>query len=75
GVVVTEVVPGSPADRAGVEQYDVIVEMNGEKIENSIDLRQHLYNKTEIGDILNMKVYRSGKIVEIQLKLSESTQL
>lgn len=75
GVVVTEVVPGSPADRAGVEQYDVIVEMNGEKIENSIDLRQHLYNKTEIGDILNMKVYRSGKIVELQLKLSESTQL
>lgn len=75
GVVVSEVVPGSPADRAGVQQYDVIVEMNGEKIENSIDLRQHLYNKTEIGDILNMKVYRSGKMVELQLKLTESTQL
>lgn len=75
GVVVTEVVQGSPADRAGVQQYDVIVEMDGEKIENSIDLRQHLYNKTKIGDTLNMKVYRSGKLIELQLKLTESTQL
>lgn len=75
GVVVTEVVPGSPADRAGVEQYDVIVEMDGQKIENSIDLRQHLYNETEIGDTLKMKVYRAGKMIELQLKLTEGSQL
>ncbi len=75
GVVVTEVVPGSPADRAGVEQYDVIVEMDGQKIENSIDLRQHLYNETEIGDTLKMKVYRAGKMMELQLKLTEGSQL
>lgn len=75
GVVVTEVVPGSPADRAGIEQYDVIVEMDGQKIENSIDLRQHLYNETEIGDTLKMKVYRAGKMMELQLKLTEGSQL
>ncbi|RKJ31025.1 serine protease, partial [Butyricicoccus sp. 1XD8-22] len=47
GVVVSEVVQGSPAYRAGVKQYDVVIEMDGVKIENSIDLRQHLYNETE----------------------------
>ncbi|RKJ55603.1 2-alkenal reductase, partial [Butyricicoccus sp. 1XD8-22] len=42
---------------------------------NSIDLRQHLYNETEIGDTINMKVYRQGKIVELNLKLTEGTNV
>ncbi|WP_081976142.1 S1C family serine protease [Ureibacillus manganicus] len=75
GVVVSEVVKGSPADRAGVKQYDVIVEMDGEKVENSIDLRQHLYNETEIGDTLMIKVYRQGEMVELELKLTEGTSV
>ncbi|MED3661640.1 S1C family serine protease [Ureibacillus sp. FSL K6-8385] len=75
GVVVSEVVPGSPADRAGVKQYDVIVEMDGQKIENSIDLRKYLYNEKEIGDTLKVKVYRSGKEMELKLKLTEGSQL
>ncbi|TSI11093.1 S1C family serine protease [Lysinibacillus sp. BW-2-10] len=75
GVVVSEVVRGSSADKAGVQQYDVIVEMDGQKIENSIDLRQHLYNETDIGDTLPIKVYRQGKLVELQLTLTEGTTL
>ena len=73
GVVVGEVVRGSAADEAGMKQYDVIVEMDGEPIENSIDLRQHLYTKTAIGDKLNVKVYRAGKEMSIELVLKEST--
>jgi serine protease Do len=75
GVVVTEVVPGSPADRAGMEKYDVIVEMDGKPIENSIDLRQHLYNDTKIGDTMKVKVYRQGKMMELKVKLTEGSQL
>ncbi|MBM7609474.1 serine protease Do [Lysinibacillus composti] len=75
GVVVNEVVNGSAADSAGVEQYDVIVEMDGKKIENSIDLRKHLYNEKEIGSKMNIKVYRQGKIVEIELTLTDHTTL
>lgn len=75
GVVVSEVVQGSAADKAGIEQYDVIVEMDGQKIENSIDLRQHLYNETDIGDTLSLKVYRQGKIVDLKLTLTEGTSI
>lgn len=75
GVVVSEVVQGSAADKAGIEQYDVIVEMDGQKIENSIDLRQHLYNETNIGDTLSLKVYRQGKIVDLKLTLTEGTSI
>ena len=66
---------GSAADKAGLQQYDVIVEMDGQKIENSIQLRKHLYNEKAIGDTLQIKVYREGKIVEAQLELVENAQL
>lgn len=73
GVVVSEVVAGSAAGNAGVEQYDVIVEMGGKKVENAIDLRQYLYNETDIGDTITIKVYRQGKLVELKLTLTEGT--
>lgn len=75
GVVVTEVVRGSAAENAGVQQYDVIVEMDGIKIEDSIDLRKHLYNEKKVGDELTVKVYRQGKMQELTLKLIDNTTL
>lgn len=75
GVVVDEVVPNSPAEKAGMETYDVIVEMDGKKVEDTIDLRKHLYNEKEIGEDLKVKVYRQGKIVELTLKLVETDAL
>lgn len=73
GVVVGEVVEGSAAAEAGMKQYDVIVEMDGEVIESVIDLRQHLYTKTNVGDELKVKVYRAGKLTDLTLFLKEST--
>lgn len=75
GVVVSQVVRGSAADQAGIQQYDVIVEMDGEKIADAIDLRKHLYNEKEVGDTLQMKVYRQGKLVEVTLTLVDNTTL
>lgn len=75
GVVVNEVVSGSPASKAGVKRYDVIVEMDGKTIENSIDLRKILYNEKEVGDTLKIKVYRAGKLIELQLTLSSNATL
>lgn len=75
GVVISQIVRGSAADKAGLQQYDVIVEMDGKKIENAIELRKHLYNEKTIGDTLQIKVYRAGQIVEAQLELVENAQL
>lgn len=75
GVVITDVIANSPASKADVKQYDVIVEMDGKKIETSIDLRKHLYNDKKIGDTLTMKVYREGKLVELTLTLTNSDSL
>lgn len=75
GVVVDEVIEESPAAAAGMKQYDVIVEMDGEKIENMLELRQHLYTETEVGDSMNVKVYRQGELVEITLELTDNDAL
>lgn len=71
GVVVTEVFKDTPAQIAGVQKYDTIVEMDGEKIEDMVTLRKHLYNEKQIGDEMTMKVYREGKPVEINMVLKD----
>lgn len=75
GVVVDEVIENSPAAKAGMKQYDVIVEMDGEKIENMLELRQHLYTEKEVGDSMSVKVYRQGELVEITLELTDNNAL
>ncbi|WP_077215187.1 S1C family serine protease [Bacillus dakarensis] len=70
GVAVMRVEPNSPAELAGLQELDVIVEMDGEKITDVIDLRKHLYNEKDIGESLTIKVYRNGKIEETTMKLT-----
>ena len=71
GVIVTQVFRNTPAEAAGVQRYDVIVEMDGEKITDMVGLRKHLYNEKKVGDTMTMKVYRDGKLVEIQMELRD----
>lgn len=70
GVAVMRVEPNSPSELAGMQELDVIVEMDGETITDVIDLRKHLYNEKEIGESLDIKVYRNGKQVDLTMKLS-----
>ncbi|MEK4094373.1 S1C family serine protease [Viridibacillus sp. FSL H8-0110] len=72
GIVISSVVKNSSAEKAGLEQYDVIVEIDGQKVDNSIDLRKHLYNEKKVGDKLKLKAYRGGEIIEKELTLTNS---
>lgn len=73
GVVIMTVDPNSPAEQAGLEDLDVIVEMDGDPIKDVIDLRKHLYNKKKVGDQLDIKFYRAGKLQETTMKLGGNT--
>lgn len=73
GVVIMTVDPNSPAEQAGLEDLDVIVEMDGDPIKDVIDLRKHLYNKKKVGDQLKIKFYRAGKLQETTMKLGGNT--
>ena len=70
GVVVTEVVKDSPAEKIGVEKFDVIREIDGKKVSSSSEI-QELVSKKKPGDQIAVKVYREGKTKELSGKLGE----
>lgn len=71
GMVIADVQEGSPAAKAGLQQFDVITKINQHEITSLLDLRKYLYSETTIGDTINMEIVRDGKIENIQLKLTE----
>ncbi|MFB4161548.1 S1C family serine protease [Geomicrobium sp. JSM 1781026] len=75
GVFIHEIVPNSPADAAGLEQYDVIVELDGEPIEAAHDLRRHLYTDVDVGDDMSVTFYRNGEQMETTVTLSEQQDM
>ena len=65
-VEVVEVVPGSPADRAGIRPEDLIIEVAGEPIARVEDL-QHVMVAELIGVSVPVRVLRQGRRLELTL--------
>ncbi|ANU27264.1 S1C family serine protease [Planococcus versutus] len=72
GIVVQTVADDSGAAQAGMEAYDVIVELDGKPVRSVLELRQYLYNETKVGDTLDVKAYRNGELQNFELVLSEN---
>ncbi|BCP60811.1 S1C family serine protease [Streptococcus parasuis] len=71
GVLIVSTQSGLPAD-GKFEPYDVIVEIDGETIENKSDLQSELY-KHQIGDTITVTYYRNNKKMTVDIKLTHST--
>jgi len=65
---VSDIAPGSPAEKAGLKVGDIILEANGMKINSDQDFLALLVD-ARAGDTIRMKVYREKKIIEVALKL------
>ena len=70
GVIVTSVKSGSAADKAGMKRNDLIVAINGEKIEDNNVLRNKVAS-TLPGTDIKVTVVREGKEIELTAKLDE----
>lgn len=68
GALVAGVEPGSPAERGGIKRGDVIVRMNGEKLDDFKDLPK-LVAKTKAGNESSFEVKRQGKTHELDVKI------
>ncbi len=72
GVIISDVKEGSPAARAGFEVGDIILEANGEKVEDVYSLVAIL-DEARTGDLIRFQVFRDRKTVEKSLRLERRT--
>ncbi|MBQ7065160.1 MAG: PDZ domain-containing protein [Firmicutes bacterium] len=73
GVLVATVNEGSPADKGGLEPYDLIIAFNGKTIENFDDMKTYL-NACEIGETITIDVLRGymngGEVQKVTLTIT-----
>jgi serine protease Do len=70
GALVAQVVPDSPAQKAGIEQGDVITEFDGKAVTSSKELPR-IVASTPVGKTVTVKLSRDGKATERLVKLGE----
>ncbi|MCX7966854.1 MAG: DegQ family serine endoprotease [Armatimonadetes bacterium] len=72
GAVIVRVTPNSPAEKAGLQSQDVIVEFNGVPV-RSIAHLQSLVGRTPPGTTVPIKIVRGGKEMVVNVTLGERT--
>ena len=72
GTIIGEVVPGSPADKAGLEESDIIVGFEDQKINNGSELKNLISNSIP-GSKIKLKILRSGRNEDIDVVLEEKS--
>jgi serine protease Do len=73
GVIVSDIAAGGPAEQAGLKIGDVILEVNGEKVDSDNDILSVMVDLSP-GDFLKFKVYRERKVIDISLKLARASK-
>ncbi len=64
------VIPGSPADKAGIQANDIILEIDGQKLDEDNQL-QNIIGKKSVGDRATLKVLSKGSEKTITVTLEE----
>ncbi len=70
GALVSEVLPGGPAARSGLQSGDVIVEFDGKEVEDQTALR-NMVAQTAVDKDVSVKVIRDNKPKTIKVKIGE----
>ena len=70
GALVSGVMKGSPAEKAGIKQGDVILQYNGKVVEDTGHLR-NMVSQTPIGATVKARVFRQKKELELDVVIAE----
>ena len=68
GILIMNVVPNSPAERAGLKSGDVIQEIEGNQITKADEVQQAVA-KTKVGEQLNLSLIRSDRQLDLAVKV------
>ena len=70
GALVAQVTPGSPAERAGLQTGDVILQFDGQAVNDSGDLPP-IVGRTAVGRSVGLTVLRDGREKSITVRIGE----
>ena len=67
GVIIVEVMPDSPAAKAGLQKGDTVIKVGGSLVKTSVDVQEQV-DASAIGATLPVEVIRKGKVRTIEVK-------
>lgn len=70
GVIVADVYPGGPAEKAGVKKGDIVLTLDGKPMENGRQFEVNLYGK-QIDKKVTIEYERGGKQASLQVTVVE----
>ncbi|MCG2579314.1 MAG: DegQ family serine endoprotease [Marinobacter sp.] len=70
GALIAEVMSGSPAEDAGLEAGDIVLEYDGDSVELSSDLPP-MVGRTAVGETATLKVLREGREMELEVEIGK----
>ena len=70
GAIAADVLPGGPADQAGLKIEDIIVGVNGSEIKSARDLQSFIYGQA-LDNEVTMKVRRGDQTLTLKMKVIE----
>ncbi|NLT08464.1 MAG: PDZ domain-containing protein [Ruminococcus sp.] len=73
GIWITEITDGSAADEAGLEQGDIIIDIEGEAVKTAEELNA-IKNQYKAGDTINLTVYRRGEDIKVEVTLQDADE-
>ncbi len=74
GAYIVDIVSGSPADKAGVKEGDIITKFDGKAVREEEGGLAKLINAKKIGDRITLTVWRNGEEIELEARLEEASQ-
>lgn len=70
GAIVTDVIAGSPAEKAGIRRGDVVLKINGTAVKDNRDLSRRIA-ALQAGQTATFTIWRDGKTMTISVKVAK----